>query len=60
MVNKGKTLITFITACCECKKLLGIETHEREIDKVERPVNISHGYCEPCFEAHCERERQPV
>ena len=51
MKFNGKILCTLIRVCCVCEKKLGTETYERDDDG--KPIcrtNISHSYCENCFE----------
>jgi len=51
MTNNGKTLYTLLKACCACNRLIGMETHEKAIEEfMKRPIDISHGYCESCYE----------
>lgn len=65
MTINGEILHTIISVCCECKKVLGIETHKYPANKCDREVDISHGYCKKCFkeamkkfdeEFDCEQE----
>lgn len=40
----------FVLQCCQCKQYFDIETRE-PIPEPTGHVEITHTYCEPCFDA---------